>query len=93
MGGWADSVDFDGLNRHVRERRACRWLATGNGQKCMHLILRPDGPDADEHANLVDVHRSLARQGLVTVGAPNHFGWRWVNLTAAGWEHAKDHSQ
>lgn len=93
MGTWSDDVDFYGeTNAHIRERRACRWLVEGNGQKVMHLIKRPEGPHSGEHTNLVEVHKALVKRGLVTVSPPDYFGWRWVRLTAAGFEFARDHS-
>lgn len=85
MGGPFDKVDlYEPLQRHTNERRACRWLLAGNGRKAVHLIKRPRGLFANEHANLAGVCCSLQKQGLVTIGEPDHLGWRWVDLTEAG---------
>lgn len=99
MGGWADDFDFYGdLQQHVKERRACRWLLEGNGRKCINYLKpqRVHGPDraqGAEHDNLVEVAKPLAKLGFITIGPPDYFGWRWVDLTDMGRDFARDTSE
>lgn len=66
------------------ERAALLWLLDGNGQKCIQNKALTEGPFRGEHNILRMMCHDLQARGFVTVGHPNYFGVRWVNLTDAG---------